>query len=92
MFDSLDEAKQFIEHVVREEWTTTITMPTEDDEFHEEMLADHKGYQSNPDSIKWSEVYYSEEGDMAWVEIGDTVKLIEAVEMKPKGERTSTTC
>lgn len=92
IFDSLDEAKKFIEDVIRTEWTTTIAMPTETDPCHEEMLADHKGYQSNPESIKWSGCYYSEDGTLAWHERGDTVKLIEAVELRPNGERTSTTC
>lgn len=91
-FDSAEDAKRFIEDVIRSEWTTTITIPTDDDSFHEEMLADHKGYQSDPESIKWSSVYYSEDGEMAWTEIDDQTKLIEMVEKKPKGERMSTTC
>jgi hypothetical protein len=92
IFDSPDEAKKFIEDIIRTEWTTTIAMPTEADPDYEESLADHKGYQSDPNSIKWSGCYYSADGTLAWQEIGDTVKLIEAVELKPKGERTSTTC
>jgi hypothetical protein len=92
IFDSLEEAKKFIEYVIRTEWTTTIAMPTDTDPCYEEMLADHKGYQSDPNSIRWSECYYSADGTLAWHEIGDAVKLIEAVELKPNGERASTTC
>lgn len=92
IFDSLNEAKAFIEEVIRTEWTTTIAMPTDTDPDYEEMLADHKGYQSDPESIKWSGCYYSADGTLAWHEIDNTVKLIEAVELKPNGERASTTC
>lgn len=90
IFDSLDEAIAFIEKIIRTEWTTTIYMPTDTDPDHEEMLADHKGYHSDPNSIKWSSCYYSKDGKLAWHEMDGNVKLIETVELKPKGERTTT--
>ena len=83
-----EDALAFVEKVIRDEWTTTITIPTEEDQFHEELLADHKGYQSDEDSVKWSDVYYSEEGDMAWYQRGEVIRKIEAVPLRPMGERT----
>lgn len=91
LFSTKGEAIAFIEHVIRDEWTTTITIPRDGDEFHEELLADHKGYQSDKESIKWSDVYYSEDGDEAWCQRDDTIWKIEAVPMKPMGKRTWTT-
>ena len=91
LFCTKDEALAFVEHVIRDEWTTTITIPSDGDEFHEELLADHKGYQSDESSVKWSDVYYSEEGDEAWCQYGDTIRKIEAVPLKPMGETTWTT-
>lgn len=91
IFGTKEEAIAFIDHVIRDEWTTTVTIPNEADPFHEELLADHKGYQSNWLSVKWSDVYYSEEGDEAWFQNGDTIRKIEAVPLKPMGERTWTT-
>ena len=88
LFGTKDEAIAFIERVIRDEWTTTITIPGDGDEFHEELLADHKGYQSDESSVKWSDVYYSEDGDEAWYQHGDTIRKIEAVPLKPMGERT----
>lgn len=92
VFNTKEEAIEYIERVIRDEWTTTVTIPTDEDEFHEEQLADHKGYQSDRSSVKWSDVYYSEEGDLAWCQVGDTSKRIEAVPMKGNGERTWMTC
>lgn len=88
LFNTGDEALAFVEQVIRDEWTTTITIPTAEDPFHEELLVDHKGYQSDENSVKWSDVYYSEDGDVAWYQHGDTIRKIEAVPLKPMGERT----
>jgi len=92
VFDNKSEAVEFVEDVIRDEWTTTITIPTEEDQYNEEMLADHKGY-CDCDSVKASDVYYSDDGTIAWSQMDDgVVKLIKAVPMKPKGERTNTLC
>lgn len=91
IFDTKEEAVAFIEKVIREEWTTEVEMPTEEDEYHQEPLADHRGYQSDEDSMKWSDVCYAEDGTEAWADGGaSSTKYIKAVPMRPKGERTST--
>lgn len=87
LFDDKDVALKFINDVIRNEWSTTVTIPTEEDEFHEEQLADHKGYCSPGDSIKWSDVYYAEDGSEAWYQRDGIIKKIGLVEVKTKGER-----
>lgn len=92
LFDGKESAIKFIEKVIREEWTTTIKIPTENDEFREELLADHRGYHSDAFSEKWSEVCYSEDGTLAWAEIGDRVVKIEAVKVIDEVERVVMSC
>ena len=89
LFDGKDKALAYINHVIRDEWTTTITIPTEEDEFHEEKLADHKGYCSPDGSIKWSDVYYAADGSEAWYWRGGIIKKIGLAKVKPNGERFS---
>lgn len=87
IFDDRDAALKYINDVIRNEWTTTVTIPTEEDEFHEELLADNKGFASDEDSIKWSEVHYDEDGEVAWYQRDGIIKKIGLAEVKPKGER-----
>lgn len=87
IFDDRDKALKYINDVIRNEWTTTVTIPTEEDEFHEELLADNKGYTYPSDGIKWSDVYYAEDGSEAWYQRNGIVKKIGLTEVKPTGER-----
>ena len=87
LFDDRDAALKYINDVIRNEWTATVTIPTEEDEFHEELLADHKGYTSPEDSVKWADVHYDEDGEFAWYQRDGIIKKIGLTEVKPNGER-----
>jgi len=86
-FDDRDAALKYINDVIRNEWTTTVTIPTWEDDFHEELLADNKGYTSPDDSVKWADVHYDKDGEFAWYQRDGITKKIGLAEVKPNGER-----
>ena len=57
-----------LENTIRYDWTTEVELTNEKGEVWAVPLADLRGYQSDPQSVKWSEVYYSEDGKCAWVQ------------------------
>ena len=84
---SLERAKEFLEHVVRDEWGTEF--PGEGDQLLK--LADHKGVvYPEGSSISGSDMYYDEDGMEAW-ESGDQgngyARKICIVKMGEEGER-----
>ena len=89
LFDDRDAALKYINDVIRNEWTTTVTIPTDEDEFHEELLADNKGFTDPDDSIKWADVHYDEDGEFAWYQRDGIIKKIGLTQVKPNGERFS---
>jgi len=85
---SLDKAKAFLRHVIRDEWQTMI--PNKDNELV--PLADYPGAVSPGDSVKHSDTYYSEDGMEAWD--GENsgqgyARKIRIVKAGKKGERVS---
>ena len=86
IFDTLEEAVARVEDIIRNEWTSTIGTDKDNKDI---MLADHRGYCWPEGSVKWSEVYYAEDGTEAWQELGDQVKYIKVKKVEPKGERNS---
>lgn len=82
---SLDEesAVKELESIIRNDWTTEVEQTNDKGEVWAVPLADLRGYQSDPQSIKWSEVYYSKDGKCAWVQhsTGTTYKA-EVVEVR----------
>ena len=59
---SLNKAKAFLKHVIRDEWKTEIP----DKDYNLVPLADYPGAVSPGDSVKHSDTYYSEDGMEAW--------------------------
>lgn len=94
VFDTKEEAIKFVEHVIRKEWYTDISVRSkETGEYDGETvpLANCKGYHSDP-LIKYSEVYYSEDGMEAWVhDEGRCCYRICAKPMNEDGVRTPMT-
>lgn len=64
IFDSFEEAKSYVNDIIRDEWNAKVQ--PEDSDGHE-SLADHPGYVFPSGCIKHSDIYYSEEGDEAWL-------------------------
>lgn len=68
LFPDEESAVKELENIIRYDWTTEVERTNEKGEVWAVPLADLRGYQSDPQSIKWSEVYYSEDGKCAWVQ------------------------
>lgn len=62
-FCTLDDAKKFVENVIRNEWYPMTDITTPDGVRN---LADMPGYVYPQESIKWSRMYYSDDGMEAW--------------------------
>lgn len=83
-FSKRDDALEFVEHVIRDEWQAVVDCDT-----NPKNLADNKGYCFPAKSIRWSQVYYSEDGDEAWVQFdGGGSRWIKVVQKKQEGERS----
>lgn len=85
LFDSLDDAKLYVDNVIRTEWCTQVRMGDQ-----MVLLADLKGY-VYPEGcrIKHSGIYYSDDGTEAWVDpaadfMGHNIKICKVGE---KGRR-----
>lgn len=71
-FYTKDSALRYINDVIRRDWTTTIPVEGAGGLVdNEALLADHRGYHSDPNSIKRSDVYYAESGCEAWAHFDD---------------------
>lgn len=81
-FTDEESAIKELESIIRNEWTTEVERTNEMGERWAVPLADLRGYQSDTQSMKWSDVYYSEDGRCAWVQhsTGTTYKA-EVVEV-----------
>ena len=67
-FPDEESAIKELEGIIRNDWTTEVERTNERGETWAVPLADLRGYQSDSRSIRWSEVYYSEDGKCAWVQ------------------------
>lgn len=86
-FDTLNEAKRFVESVIRNEWDpyfSTITTPD-----GVRKLADMPGYTYPPESVKWSKIHYSEDRMEAWYadRVENMYRKISIVKAKKEGDR-----
>ena len=63
IFDSLDDAKAFVRKIIKEEWAPRTDITTPDGV---KNLADMPGYTYPQESVKWSKIYYDEDGMEAW--------------------------
>ena len=87
-FADLDDAKKFVEQVVREEWGVRVPEQSEES-VEEKNLADMKGYWIG-DSQKYSWAHYSEDGMEAWVRNPATLDpnmKIKVVRLLEEGKR-----
>ena len=58
-----------LNRIIRDDWTTTI--PDENSVDGEKLLADCRGAQEDPDTRKYSDWYYAEDGMLAWSMFSD---------------------
>lgn len=87
-FCTVDDAKKFIENVIRNEWCPIMDITTPDGVRN---LADMPGYVYPKESIKWSKIYYSDDGMEAWYSDPSegTYRKISICKKGNEGERVS---
>lgn len=81
--DSKEDAVAKLNGIIRNDWTTEVY---ENGDYEREPvpLADCRGKQADPDSVRYSDWYYAEDGTLAWAEDagyayrGEVVELGEA--------------
>lgn len=85
-FSDLDEAKKFVENVIRNEWGTLSIITTSDGVRN---LADMPGYTYPIESVKWSKIHYSEDRMEAWYadRVENVYIKISIVKAKKEGDR-----
>ena len=84
MFSSMEAAIDFVQHVLRDEWTVEVDADTD----HPRNLADCRGMAfPKGSSIKSSDAYYSEDGMEAWAAGGRGRYAIKVVPYRGEGIR-----
>lgn len=87
-FAKLEDAKEYVKHVLNDEWEHIVLETSDPVKVTGIKLGDHPGYKyPDSSSIKHSLVYFDYDGTEAW-DMMRTCKKIKIVQICKEGERT----
>lgn len=77
LFKTEEEAKERVAIILRSDWETMVTLHNGE----ESPLWENQGYSSDPEgSTKYGDVYFSEDGKLAWECSDDMIRRVQIVE------------